>query len=85
VASLLLKQAELLAAQGEPPLVLLDDLASEFDQQHFASVLVRALACAGQVWVTGTSAPGRALASALASAQAHKVFHVEHGGVRELL
>lgn len=77
VASLLLKQAELLAAQGEPPLVLLDDLASEFDQQHFASVLVRALACAGQVWVTGTSAPGRA--------PEHKVFHVKHGTVQELL
>ncbi len=77
VASLLLKQAELLAALGEPPLVLLDDLASEFDQQHFASVLQRALACAGQVWVTGTSATGFALQ--------HKVFHVKHGSVQELL
>jgi DNA replication and repair protein RecF len=77
VASLLLKQAELLASQGEPPLVLLDDLASEFDEQHFASVLLRALACAGQVWVTGTSAP--------APAPEHKVFHVKHGGVQELL
>lgn len=77
VASLLLKQAELLAEQGEPPLVLLDDLASEFDQQHFASVLLRALACAGQVWVTGTSAPG--------SARECKVFHVKHGSVQELL
>ena len=77
VASLLLKQAELLAAQGEPPLVLLDDLASEFDQQHFASVLLRALACAGQVWVTGTSAPD--------PARERKVFHVKHGSVQELL
>lgn len=77
VASLLLKQAELLAGLGEPPLVLLDDLASEFDQQHFASVLQRALACAGQVWVTGTSAPGLAAE--------HMVFHVKHGSVQELL
>jgi DNA replication and repair protein RecF len=77
VASLLLKQAELLAAQGEPPLVLLDDLASEFDQEHFESVLARALACAGQVWVTGTSATGLA--------PQHKVFHVKHGAVQELI
>lgn len=76
-ADLLLSQARLLAGTGELPLVLLDDLASEFDQQHFSTTLASALACAGQVWVTGTRAP--------AFAEAHKVFHVERGQVREVV
>ena len=76
-AELLLTQARLLAAKGELPLVLLDDLASEFDQEHFTSTLANALTCAGQVWVTGTRAPS--------SREAHKVFHVERGTVREVL
>jgi DNA replication and repair protein RecF len=74
-AALLMTQAGLLASGGEAPLLLLDDLASEFDQQHVQSVLENALACAGQVWVTGTAA--------CAFEQEHKLFHVEHGAVRE--
>lgn len=76
-AALLLTQARLLSAQGELPLVLLDDLASEFDQQHFMATLDNALACAGQVWVTGTSTP--------VFAGEHKVFHVERGTVQEMV
>jgi len=76
-AALLLTQAELLAASGEAPLVLLDDLASEFDQQHVEAVLENALACAAQVWVTGTTT--------CAFTGAHKTFHVEHGTVREMV
>jgi len=76
-AALLLTQGELLAAGGDAPLVLLDDLASEFDQQHLESVLESALACAGQVWVTGTAARS--------FGQDHKVFHVERGAVREMV
>jgi len=75
--ALLLTQARMLAASGESPLVLLDDLASEFDQRHVVSVLESALECAGQVWVTGTSDRGfdRDL----------KMFHVERGAVREMV
>lgn len=76
-AELLLTQARLLAEMGELPLVLLDDLASEFDEEHFAATLGNALACAGQVWVTGTRPPP--------FAADHKVFHVERGRVREVL
>ena len=76
-AALLLTQARMLAASGEKPLVLLDDLASEFDQEHVASVLESALDCAGQVWVTGTADRG--------FARAFKTFHVEHGTVREMV
>ncbi len=76
-AALLLTQARLLAATGEAPLVLLDDLASEFDQQHFAFVLDHALDCAGQVFVTGTGKPPLELP--------HTMFHVERGEVREMV
>ena len=76
-ALLLLTQAHMLAALGEKPLVLLDDLASEFDQTHFNSVLQAALAVAGQVWITGTTKPDLQ--------EAHKMFHVEHGAVQEMV
>lgn len=76
-AALLLTQAELLAASGEKPVLLLDDLASEFDRFHFDSVLQRVLAMGGQALVTGTrkenlDRPG-------------VVFHVEQGAVREVV
>ena len=76
-AALLLTQARLLAKRGEEPLLLLDDLASEFDQFHFEATLENALDCAGQVWVSGTLAPDCSVE--------HKVFHVEHGAVREVV
>jgi DNA replication and repair protein RecF len=75
--ALLLTQARILADLGEPPLILLDDLASEFDQKHFHSALAHAQHIGGQVWITGTRYPeldGR-----------HKVFHVERGLVQEVL
>lgn len=77
VASLLLTQARLLAARGERPLVLLDDLASELDAGHLSAVMNSAMACAGQVWVTGVLEP--------TLDRANKRFHVELGTVREVL
>ena len=76
-ATLLLTQARLLASAGEAPLVLIDDLASEFDQQHVESVLECAICYAGQVWVTGTDVA--------VFTQVHKAFQVEHGTVREVV
>ncbi len=76
-AALLLSQVEILAKQGEKPIILLDDLASEFDQEHSERVLTRALKSGGQVWVSGTR---------LQRTEAeHKVFHVEHGEVQEMV
>jgi DNA replication and repair protein RecF len=72
-ASLLLSQAALLKDGGENPVILLDDLASEFDQIHFGEVLEKALSCAEQVWVTGVQPATPEGAAAL--------FHVEHGHV----
>jgi DNA replication and repair protein RecF len=76
-AALLLTQAELLAARGDRPVILLDDLASEFDRFHFDSVLRRALAIGAQVWLTGTRK--EELAGPC------KVFHVERGRLPEVL
>ena len=59
------------------PIVLLDDLASEFDQDHYECVLARALKGGGQVWVSGTRL-NRAEVD-------HKVFHVERGAVQEMV
>lgn len=76
-AALILAQARLVAAQGECPVVLFDDLASEFDQQHFQSVLGQALILGGQVWVSGTFVPELP--------EGHSVFHVEHGMLQEMV
>jgi DNA replication and repair protein RecF len=76
-AALLLTQAELLLRSGELPVILLDDLASEFDRSHFENVLQRALAVGGQVWVTGTRKSD--LQAPLS------MFHVEQGRVREVV
>jgi DNA replication and repair protein RecF len=76
-ACLLLSQAELLNQSGHRPVILLDDLASEFDQRHFREVLEKALSCADQVWVTGVHTDG------LQGPQ--NVFHVEHGRVTKVV
>lgn len=76
-AALLLTQAQLLVQSGEKPVVLLDDLASEFDRLHFDNVLQRALEIAGQVWLTGTRKANLRWPCT--------VFHVEQGGVREVV
>lgn len=76
-AALLMTQAEILAEIGESPLVLLDDLRSEFDREHFERALDRALRIGGQVWLTGTGKP--------VLEQQHSVFHVEQGVVREMV
>ncbi|MDT8319355.1 MAG: DNA replication/repair protein RecF [Xanthomonadales bacterium] len=76
-SALLLCQAHILAHTGETPLLLLDDLASEFDQEHFDNVLTHAVENRGQVWLTGTRK--------VELSMEHKVFHVEHGDVVEML
>lgn len=76
-AALLLAQAEWVAERGEKPVLLLDDLASEFDIRHYERVLERALATRAQVWVTGTREE--------APAEGRAVFHVERGVVRKVV
>jgi DNA replication and repair protein RecF len=76
-AALLLTQAELLAGLGEKPVILLDDLASEFDDLHYSRVLDRALASGAQVWVSGTRQQTGVAGCAM--------FHVEQGGVAKVV
>jgi len=76
-AGLLLAQSRLLNTKGEHPILLFDDLASEFDQVHFDNVLEVAMERGGQVWVSGTRIPPQS--------RQNKVFHVKHGDVREVL
>jgi DNA replication and repair protein RecF len=76
-AALLLTQAELLSSLGERPVYLLDDLGSEFDQEHFERVLDRSLAGGAQVWLTGTRREGVSGDCTM--------FHVEQGRVAEMV
>lgn len=76
-AALLLAQARLIALNGEKPIILLDDLASEFDEQHVQAVLKQALELGSQIWVSGTTLPELP--------EDHAVFHVEHGALKEMV
>ena len=76
-AALLLTQVELLLGKGIRPVLLLDDLVSEFDREHFFAVLEKALSTGVQTWITGTTDPGLD--------RDHTMFHVEQGTVREML
>lgn len=76
-AALLLAQAGFLKSRGESPVILLDDLASEFDRFHFKKVLAKFLAVAGQVWVTGTVKPEYSGPCS--------TWNVEHGNVHEMV
>jgi DNA replication and repair protein RecF len=75
--ALLLSQASIMAAAGDTPLLLMDDLASEFDARRLARVMEFGSALGAQAWVTGTSLepyPER-------PATGFSVFHVEHGNL----
>lgn len=78
-ASLLLSQGRLMVETGETPLLLMDDLASEFDEAHLSTVLEagRNLQC--QIWITGTSV--KPYESMMGGEYA--MFHVEHGTITE--
>ncbi|MCD0245356.1 DNA replication/repair protein RecF [Xanthomonas melonis] len=74
----LLAQAEDFAHErGEWPVIALDDLGSELDRHHQASVLRRLAQAPAQVLITATETPpGLAEAGGLL----HR-FHVEHGAL----
>ncbi len=76
----MLAQAALYAEHhGDWPIVCLDDLASELDQEHQASVVAQLLTARAQILLTGTELP-----LALRETPAH-VFHVEQGDLTRLL
>lgn len=73
----------LLLAQGsamknvQPPLLLLDDLASEFDQKRLADVIRAGRDLGAQLWLTGTEVQDYLAVCP----QERRVFHVEQGRV----
>jgi len=67
--------------RGEWPVVALDDLASELDQEHQQRVLGDLASCGAQVLMTGTEPP-RSLAEL---GLRPTTFHVEQGEVRALV
>jgi DNA replication and repair protein RecF len=75
--ALLITQARLMESSGETPLLLMDDLASEFDEAHLANVLNSGLELNCQVWITGTS---RSPYGSIAGIN-HALFHVEQGEI----
>jgi DNA replication and repair protein RecF len=75
-----LAQASLYAEhRGEWPIVCMDDLASELDQAHQASVVAQLRAADAQVLLTGTELPSTL------NGEAARVFHVEQGALTRLL
>lgn len=62
---------------GHPPIIALDDLASELDLDHQRRALLECAQGGAQLWVTGTERP----ASVNDWRGELQVFHVEHGAV----
>ncbi len=76
-AALLLVQAGAISATGVNPVLLLDDLASEFDSHHRGNVLAASLKAGAQVWLTGTRFEPEFSLQGVDT----RVFHVEHGQI----
>jgi len=76
-AAMVMAQAQLICDSGEKPVLMLDDLSSELDEEHLGKVLKAGLELGVQIWLTGTQ-----LAPAIkACGGEYTVFHVEHGKV----
>ncbi len=52
-AALLLAQAEIMSDLGRTPVLLIDDLASEFDREHLNKILKLLASTEAQTWITG--------------------------------
>ena len=76
-AAMILAQAKLICESGEKPILLLDDLSSEFDEAHLGRVLNAGLELGVQIWVTGT----QLVPAIKACESSYTVFHVEQGRV----
>ncbi|MDQ3229393.1 MAG: DNA replication/repair protein RecF [Pseudomonadota bacterium] len=74
LACLLVQAQDFAERRGEWPVILLDDLGSELDQEHQSRVLRHLLAGQAQVFLTGTEPP-----TALDPRAVGAMFHVEHG------
>ena len=76
-AAMIMAQAQLICESGEKPILLLDDLSSEFDKSHLGKVLTAGMELGVQIWLTGTELTPAVEAYDGSS----KTFHVEQGCV----
>jgi DNA replication and repair protein RecF len=76
-AAMIMAQAQLICDSGEKPILMLDDLSSEFDEAHLGRVLGAGLDLGVQIWLTGT----QLVPAVKACESCYTVFHVEHGRV----
>lgn len=76
LAALLAQAADFVEKRGQWPVVLLDDLASELDEQHQVRLLQRLRDSQAQVFITGTGLPAVSIHD-----DNIPMFHVEHGRV----
>lgn len=80
IACVLAQAQAFFAERSEWPIIILDDLASELDDEH-QRLAFAALDAEVQVFVSGTEMPS----GIRHSNRAFNGFHVEHGGIRALL
>ena len=76
-AAMLMAQAMMICSSGEKPILLLDDLASELDEQHSNRIIQAALELGVQTWLTGTRTPDFISSSGIPNT----MFHVEQGRI----
>ena len=80
-AAMILAQAQIISETGNPPVLMMDDLSSEFDEDHLLKVLRAGLALGVQVWLTGTSMMPAVVNCRDVTDVGLAMFHVEHGEV----
>ena len=78
-AAILLAQAQLMSETGRVPVLLIDDLASEFDADHLDKMLSLLASTKAQIWLTGVD---KSLIDITISAGLEPlVFHVKQGQI----
>lgn len=80
-AAMVLAQARMICESGNPPILLLDDLSSELDEEHLIKVLSAGLDLGVQTWLTGTELSPAILKQTEVIETGYAMFHVEHGRV----
>jgi len=83
-AALILAQAQMICESGNSPILLLDDLSSEFDEEHLLRVLRAAIDLGIQIWLTGTDLSASLLKAREVIDAGLSMFHVEHGVVSQV-
>jgi len=79
-AALIMAQAQMICESGDKPVLMLDDLSSELDEEHHARVLRAGLELGVQIWLTGT----KLTTSPKTISNDCAMFHVKHGVVTQV-